>query len=46
VVRRDAAINETEDLDVKVCEEAIKRVSTHACCGYQAFARGRRGSQE
>jgi hypothetical protein len=28
VVRRDAAINQTEDLDVKVCEEAITSAST------------------
>ena len=31
VVRRDAAINRTEDLDVKVCEEAITRAVKTAC---------------
>jgi hypothetical protein len=28
VVRRDAAINRTEDLDVKVCEQAVISVNT------------------
>jgi hypothetical protein len=28
VVRRDAAINRTEDLNVKVCEEAVISVNT------------------
>ena len=28
MVRRDAAINRTEDLNVKVCEEAVISVNT------------------
>jgi hypothetical protein len=44
VVRRDAAIIETEDLDVKVCEETITSASTHGNNCRKAVAAGNRQS--
>ena len=40
VVRRDAASSRTEDLNVKVCEEAISSASTHANDCRKAVAAG------
>ncbi len=46
MVRRDAAINRTEDLNVKVCEEATSCVIGSACICRKALATGRWRSQE
>jgi hypothetical protein len=40
MVRLDAVIKRTEDLDVKVCEEAITSASTHGNDYRKAVAAG------